>query len=376
MTIPPFIIYKGEAQYMGWNDYEENREAVFALSSTGWLNDNLGLRWLKEHFYPNTCPDTSSAYRLLLFDGHRSHLTFEFVEFALPHHIRLVVFPPHSTHLLQPLDVGSFSPLQRFVGPEVHEWGRKEGPYARLHKRDFYPMLMSAQTRALTSSNSLSAFRATGICPMNRLRILRDPSLQIPDPSAVASCRSPTRVSEVDEISQLQAVAQKSHDIDGVKAAMGAIASIGRKGLATATINADLLKQEKEKRQASKRDRRVISKAQVIGLPELAQLQKKKLEGEAKKRDRKIKTLEIELTTASKRKRNALVNELKELGWHDRPAMAKDNIFSTAENYQNHDSLPSLALTDRATSLHDPFSGESEDPGPATQAFRNQHSGS
>ena len=33
---------------------------------------------------------------------------------------------------------------------------------------------------------------------------------------------------------------------------------------------------------------------------ELAQLKKKKLEGEAKKRDRKIKKWEIELNTASK----------------------------------------------------------------------------
>ena len=68
------------------------------------------------------------------------------------------------------------------------------------------------------------------------------------------------------EISQLEAVAQKSLHIDELKAAIGSIASIGRKGLATATINAELLKQEKEKRQASKRDRRVISKARVIGL--------------------------------------------------------------------------------------------------------------
>jgi len=164
---------------------------------------------------------------LLLFDGHRSHLTFEFVGFALQHPIRLLVFPPHSTHLLQPLDVGIFSPLQRIFGHEVDEWGQKEGPYARLHMGDFYPMHMSALTRPLTSSNILSAFRAPGISPMNRLHIMRDYSLQIREQSAVAPRRSPTRVSEVDEISQLEAVAQKSHHIDEAKAAIGSIASIG-----------------------------------------------------------------------------------------------------------------------------------------------------
>jgi len=81
---------------------------------------------------------------------------------------------------------------------------------------------------------------------MNRLRILRDPSLQIPEQSAVALRQSPTHVLEVDEISQLEAGALGSNDIKQVKATMSEIASIGPKGLATATINAELLKQEKE----------------------------------------------------------------------------------------------------------------------------------
>jgi len=139
-------------------------------------------------------------------------------------------------------------------------------------------MCMSARTRALTSSNILSAFRPTGISPIKRLRILCDSSFQIPEQSAVAPRQSPTRVSEVDEISQIEAVAQKSPNIDEVKAAIGAIAFIGQNGIAIATINAELLKQEKVKRQASKRDQRVISKARVIGLCELAQLKKKRLE--------------------------------------------------------------------------------------------------
>jgi len=175
---------------------------------------------------------------------------------------------------------------------------------------------------------------------MNCLHILRDFSLQIPEQSAVALRQSPTHVLEVDEISQLEAGALGSHDINQVKATMGEIASIGRKGLATATINAELLKQEKEKRQASKSDRRIISKAHGIGVRELAQLKKKKLAGEAKRRERKKKKLEIELNTASTPKRNALINELKALGWNGGPAVEEDNILSIVENHQNQDSLP------------------------------------
>jgi len=60
-------------------------------------------------------------------------------------------------------------------------------------------------------------------------------------------------------------VAQNSHDLNRVKAARGELASIGQKCLATATINAELLKQEKEKKQASKHDQWGIRKALMIG---------------------------------------------------------------------------------------------------------------
>jgi len=72
-TFPPCLIYKGEAHYMGWHDYEECREAMFDISPTGWSNNRLGLHWLKEHFHPITLPSRSSEYRLIHFDGYSSH---------------------------------------------------------------------------------------------------------------------------------------------------------------------------------------------------------------------------------------------------------------------------------------------------------------
>ena len=40
---------------------------------------------------------------MLIVDGHVSHVSTEFIQFCLP---------AHSTHLLQPLDIGVFGPLQ------------------------------------------------------------------------------------------------------------------------------------------------------------------------------------------------------------------------------------------------------------------------
>ena len=46
-------------------------------------------------------------------DGHGSHVTWQFIQFCLQNNIICFCLPAHSTHLLQPLDVGLFSPLEQ-----------------------------------------------------------------------------------------------------------------------------------------------------------------------------------------------------------------------------------------------------------------------
>jgi transposase len=49
---------------------------------------------------------------LVIFDGHRAHLSEILTAWAAQHHILLYLLPPHSTHLLQPLDQGFFRRLK------------------------------------------------------------------------------------------------------------------------------------------------------------------------------------------------------------------------------------------------------------------------
>jgi hypothetical protein len=81
-----------------------------AVSESGYSNDDLALSWLK-HFNKMTIKRTRGAWRLLLVDGHASHATREFITYAQDSHIQVYSLPPHTTHLLQPLDVGCFSRL-------------------------------------------------------------------------------------------------------------------------------------------------------------------------------------------------------------------------------------------------------------------------
>jgi len=80
---------------------------LLGLLETGYSNDELAFDWLK-HFdaYSSRCQ--LGAYRLLIFDGHGSHLTKEFIEYCDNRKIIPFTLPPHTSHLLQPLDVVVF----------------------------------------------------------------------------------------------------------------------------------------------------------------------------------------------------------------------------------------------------------------------------
>jgi len=58
-------------------------------------------------------------YRLLILDGHGSHLTPEFDQICSDNDIIPICMPAHSSNYLQPLDVSVFAPLKKAYGKLV-----------------------------------------------------------------------------------------------------------------------------------------------------------------------------------------------------------------------------------------------------------------
>ena len=56
---------------------------------------------------------------MLILDGHSSHATAEFDRFCTERNIIPLYMPPHSSHLLQLLDVGCFSQLKHLYGQRI-----------------------------------------------------------------------------------------------------------------------------------------------------------------------------------------------------------------------------------------------------------------
>lgn len=113
LTIPPFVILKGVSilTKLVANDLEE--DTILATSPNGWINDQIALEWL-DHFIAHTTPAEPNDWRLLLVDNHGSHLTTEFFLKATAAKIEIFPLPAHSTHKLQPLDVGVFQSYKHF----------------------------------------------------------------------------------------------------------------------------------------------------------------------------------------------------------------------------------------------------------------------
>src|SRR5436853_2899042 len=51
---------------------------------------------------------------MLILDGYNSHTDYAVKDWCSKHHILLFTFPPHATHLLQPLDVVCFQPFKHY----------------------------------------------------------------------------------------------------------------------------------------------------------------------------------------------------------------------------------------------------------------------
>lgn len=84
-----------------------------SVSPNGWTDQDLGTLWIEKDFAPASAArlDDPGDYRLLILDGHNSHIHFPFVNFAEKHRIIILCLPSHTTHALQPCDVGVFGPL-------------------------------------------------------------------------------------------------------------------------------------------------------------------------------------------------------------------------------------------------------------------------
>jgi hypothetical protein len=174
--LPPGLIYaaaKGAIQSSWVKVIEAGQHEVFITSSSsGWSNNDVGLAWL-EQVFDRCTKQQSGRWRLLIVDGHESHLTREFIESCNRHRILLMILPPHSTHTLQPLDVVMFKPLSQAYSDKLTTRLHNAQGLISIKKGDFFPLFWRAWVSSFNESFILKSFEATGIWPMDPNVILK-----------------------------------------------------------------------------------------------------------------------------------------------------------------------------------------------------------
>ena len=161
--IPPYYVFPGKR----WNDsflegasYGSKGEC----SETGWSNMKIFQNYLEKHFLQYANRRSQQEPILLLYDGHKSHISLFLTRWAKRNNVILFVLPPHTSHLLQPLDVGIFGPFKTIYNKECQKYLR-ENPGAKVTKLQVAKLTRNAYLSAFSPQNLISAFRKPGVHP-------------------------------------------------------------------------------------------------------------------------------------------------------------------------------------------------------------------
>ncbi|XP_061196712.1 uncharacterized protein LOC133204990 [Saccostrea echinata] len=133
------------------------------MTPSGWSNSEVFRSYMKNHFLKYVQGRDQSATILALYDGHRSHISLDLIDWAKNNNVILFVLPPHCSHILQPMDVGCFGPFQLKYNQECLSFSRLN--HKTVTRYDVCALACKAYTAALSPTNIQAAFSKSGIYP-------------------------------------------------------------------------------------------------------------------------------------------------------------------------------------------------------------------
>ena len=160
--LPPMVIFKGVRNVPNLSK-GALPNSLTRLSQKGWINADLFFEWL-QFFDKNISP---ARPVLLIMDSHSSHLSPQVLEYAKSHQIILFTIPAHTSHILQPLDVGVFRPFKAAWRAELQTY-KVNHPNSVPTRFDFHNFLTPVYEKCFIPSNIRGGFRKAGIYPLDK----------------------------------------------------------------------------------------------------------------------------------------------------------------------------------------------------------------
>ena len=124
------------------------------------MDSDLFCEWLEDVFVPH-CGRNRPV--LLIMDNLGAHITSKAIDIARENNIELLCLQPHSTHLLQPLDVRVFHLVKSNLAKAADRLGYQVTKISRGHM----PNLINYSLNMLSLHDVQESFRLTGIYPFN-----------------------------------------------------------------------------------------------------------------------------------------------------------------------------------------------------------------
>ena len=164
-----YVLYKAKNLYNTWVNGGPDG-CFYNVSSNGWMQQDTFKDWFTSVFIAKTAQLIGP--KLLVLDGHVSHITLDVINAATANNITILCLPPHSTHILQPLDVAVFKPVKTAWRDIVQEFQRTNR-FKNIDKEDFPSLLkkLVESDKAFLRRHAVAGFETTGIYPVKRQAI-------------------------------------------------------------------------------------------------------------------------------------------------------------------------------------------------------------
>lgn len=164
-TLPPLFVFP-RVHYKDYFIHGAPEGSLGVATKSGWINSQIFVDVLKHIQHHTLCSKENPI--LLLCDNHESHVTIEAINYARDNGIVYLSFPPHTSHRLQPLDVGVFGPFKSKLKTAFNDWHISNvGKTLTIY--EIPKIAKTAYYQSFTAKNIISGFTAPGIWPFNTL---------------------------------------------------------------------------------------------------------------------------------------------------------------------------------------------------------------
>ncbi|KAJ6117814.1 hypothetical protein N7523_005565 [Penicillium sp. IBT 18751x] len=177
-ALHPVIIWPATTHRSTWTTHP-TPNWHFACSKSGYTDSAISIYWIKHVFDPQTRAQAGNKPRLLISDGFGTHESMKVLEFCFQNNIIPCRLPSHTSHKLQPCDVGVFSSLKTAYRELAESLDR--GGAGSIGKQHF-TYLYTVAVPAMKPSHKV--LRNVQKPPENIADLQRDAGINVPQPSS------------------------------------------------------------------------------------------------------------------------------------------------------------------------------------------------